>query len=482
MIEKIVNIKNYGRFSNFVTNSTFWSGTLDKVVAIYADNGTGKTTLAQVFKSIKGDNDLINKRKTFGSSDDIDIFLLGESNKQFKFQNNKWNKYKKNVEVFDSFFVESNVYIITLGNYDRKGNYFELVIGDEAIKLFDKIVELRRERRRLAQARVKYRRNIRISDDSQSIKQLNKKIDWSLKRSEKINEEISVLDNKLTTTAESFGELYLEKINYYLKYFCPSIQLSKLNKRGTNFVYYIKIKNYDVRSDSQSVSLKHTLSEGDKSALALSFFLARISIHENLDKKIIIFDDPISSFDSARRSVTINQLYNLSKKSKQFILLSHDISFVKDFFIKCEQCQSLKIINTGDTSRIVEHDILHETMTGIFKDLTILYNYIERGANSDFGKREVIRCIRPTIEGLFRIKFFKNISSNEWLGDVIKKIRESTIEDNFYHLKPILDELIDINDYSKSYHHSNPNYLEMPINDEELRNYTQRTLDLLIKI
>jgi len=438
--------------------------------------------LTQIFKSLKGDDELIGKRKTLGSTEDIDIFLLTDDNKQLKFQNNKWNHYKKNIEVFDSFFIESNVYLITLGNYDRKGNYFEFLLGDEAVQLFDKIVALRGQRRKFSQNRVKHRRNLRNSEDPKTIKDLKYKIEHSLIKTAEINKEIADLDSKLVTTAETFGVLYLEKINYYLKYFNPNIQLSNLNKKGNNFVYYLKIKEFDVRSDSESISLKHTLSEGDKSSLALSFFLARLSLISNIEEKIIVFDDPISSFDSSRRSVTINQLYNFAKKSKQFILLSHDLNFVKDFSSKNDSCQDLKIINNGNSSLIINHDIYRETMTGIFKDLTVLHDFIEKGAITEFDKREVIRCIRPTIEGLFRIKYFKDIKPTDWLGDILKSIRESQPNDKFYHMKPILEELSDINDYSKTYHHSNPNCLEIPINDQELRNYTQRTLDLIIKI
>lgn len=482
MIKKIIHIKNYGRFGNCITDTGYWNGVLDKTVSIYADNGTGKTTLTQIFKSLKGDDELIGKRKTLGSTEDIDIFLLTDDNKQLKFQNNKWNHYKKNIEVFDSFFIESNVYLITLGNYDRKGNYFEFLLGDEAVQLFDKIVALRGQRRKFSQNRVKHRRNLRNSEDPKTIKDLKYKIEHSLIKTAEINKEIADLDSKLVTTAETFGVLYLEKINYYLKYFNPNIQLSNLNKKGNNFVYYLKIKEFDVRSDSESISLKHTLSEGDKSSLALSFFLARLSLISNIEEKIIVFDDPISSFDSSRRSVTINQLYNFAKKSKQFILLSHDLNFVKDFSSKNDSCQDLKIINNGNSSLIINHDIYRETMTGIFKDLTVLHDFIEKGAITEFDKREVIRCIRPTIEGLFRIKYFKDIKPTDWLGDILKSIRESQPNDKFYHMKPILEELSDINDYSKTYHHSNPNCLEIPINDQELRNYTQRTLDLIIKI
>ena len=54
----------------------------------------------------------------------------------------------------------------------------------------------------------------------------------------------------------------------------------------------------------------------------------------------------------------------------------------------------------------VHHNIKLETMTGISKDMYTLQNYVQNGAITDFEKREVIRCIRPVIEGIFRLKYF----------------------------------------------------------------------------
>lgn len=65
---------------------------------------------------------------------------------------------------------------------------------------------------------------------------------------------------------------------------------------------------------------------------------------------------------------------------------------------------------------------------------------------------------------------------------MIKAIRDSVSGEILFHLKPYLEDLSDINDYSKSYHHSTPNYLETPINTEELRIYVTRTIDLIRKI
>lgn len=482
MIKKIVNINNFGKYKEFNSSTSNWNGIFEKVTAIYADNGTGKTTLTQLFKSLKGEDELINKRKTFGASTPIDILLINDENKQIKFTNSKWNKRVENIEIFDSFFIESNVYLITLGNYDKKGTFFEIVLGNDGILMHEKIVKLRTEGRILNQRRRNVKYKIKRTEDPTQIEILKSKIPETLNRSKEISQEINTIEKELVKVAEEFGKDYLEKINLYLRFFNPSIQLTKLNKKGSKFVYYLKIKDHDVRSDSESVSLKHTLSEGDKSSLALSFFLARLSLQEKIEDKIIVFDDPISSFDHSRRSVTINQLHNFSKKAKQFILLSHDINFIKDFSLKNPETLNLKISFKGDTSVIEKQNIELETLTGIFKDLTVLHNFLETGESTELDKREIVRCIRPSIEGIFRIKFFKKFLPNEWLGDMIKAIRDSVSGEILFHLKPYLEDLSDINDYSKSYHHSTPNYLETPINTEELRIYVTRTIDLIRKI
>ena len=485
MIKKILHIKNYGKYKNFAPSSKFWNGVFEKTTAIYADNGSGKTTLTQMFKSLKGDSTIINRRKSFGSTENINILLIDEENKQIKFENNTWNKSINEIEVFDTYFIETNVYLITLGNYDKKGTFFEVIIGDEIVKMADKVVEITAKRKRLSQRRRNYNYRIKNKDvtETEEINLLKEKIKIKDEQIKEINKEVAAIDSKITKEAEIFGKTYLDKINNYLRFFNPNIQLTRLNKKGSRFVYYLKIEGFDVRSDSESVSLKHTLSEGDKSSLALSFFLARLSLKENISKLTVIFDDPISSFDYSRRTTTINQLNSVANNCQQFILLSHDINFIKDFSNKVgKDCLNLKIANNRLTSIIDKHDIDLETMTGITKDLTLLHNFIESGIYSDFDRREIIRCIRPTIEGVFRIKFFRTFKSNEWLGDMIGAIRESDNNSKLFYLKPILEELVDINDYSKTYHHSSPNYLETPINDEELKNYVARTLDLIIKI
>lgn len=484
MFKKILQIKNYGKYLSFSAGSGNWNGSIKKINSIYAENASGKTTFTQIFKSIKGDNNVIKKRKSFTATGDISIKLQDENNSQFVFNKSSWNRHFSKIEIFDTFFAEDNVYIISLGNYDKNGTIleYEFIFGEEGIKAYNDIIDLRSERKGERVKRSSYNRKLKQTEDEADIEKYQKLVLKSKERSKEINSLIPKLEKKLIDIAEDLGSKYVEKINYYLRLFNPNIQIIKLNKKGAHFIYHLSISDQLVRSDSKNISLRNTLSEGDKSSLSLSFFLARLDLLDDLSERVIIFDDPISSFDSGRRNVTINLLKKIAEKSKQFILLSHDLNFIKNFSEKFDVINNLKIQSNGLSSVIVEQDIEKETMTGIFKDITVLHDYLINGAGTFSEKREVIRCIRPTIEGIFRIKYFNLINRTDWLGDFLSMIRNSNQGDSFYQLKPIYEELSDINDYSKEFHHSNPNYLEVPINDEELRNYVKRTIDLMKKI
>lgn len=202
----------------------------------------------------------------------------------------------------------------------------------------------------------------------------------------------------------------------------------------------------------------------------------------NIEKRIIVFDDPISSFDTRRRMMTISILSRIAGKAAQFFLLSHDINFIKEFCDRNPDSTNLKIVWRNGSSVFVKHDIVVETMTGLSKDIYTLQNYIKNGAITDIEKREVIRCIRPVIEGIFRFKYLNEFTDKEWLGNFLEHIKNSDKDSPLYRLNDYYDELSDINDYCKQYHHSNPKYMEEPIFDEELRQFVHKTLNVLAYI
>lgn len=482
MIKKLLYIKNCGRFTDCKPNPSYeWNGQFSKVNVIYAENGSGKTTFTQILKSLKEKDYSLQNRKSLVSQNGIYISLMYD-NKQVNYCNERWNSQLKSIEVFDNFYVEANVYVIGLGTYEMPSDFYDLVMSKSERDLINQLVSKKRRSKRLTSYRRILNLKIKTIKEHTEIDTLKTKSENAKIEKEILSKEISALDKQISITIEKCGQKYLERVNYYLIKFNPSLVLTKLNKKGNQLVYHINVDGVQLRGDSTNLSMKHTLSEGDKSSLSLSFFLARVDLLPNIQKHIVVFDDPISSFDTKRRNMTCQILSRISQKSHQFFLLTHDLNFAKDFTDRVVNAKNLKIVRSNNSSVFVGQDINLETMTGISKDLYTLQKYLKNGAISDFEKREVIRCIRPVIEGIFRLKYFSLFNDTQWLGDFLSEIKKSTHSSVIYRLNEHYDTLDEINDYCKQYHHSNPKYLENQISDDELTQFVNLTLETILYI
>lgn len=483
MIHKITEIQNCGKFVNYKPSEKDykWNGIFTSINTIYAENGSGKTTFTQILKSLSGKNcELVEKRRSIHTQSPIKISFFDENHKLFSYKSNDWTKHIPCIEVYDYYYSESNIYIVSLGSYESPSSFYDIVPnGYELIKQ----IKLLRHKRKNASTYIRnIKREIKLTSNSQKKEELDNEINKHIIKKERISYKINKLESELTSNIKKIGKTYIEKANSYLNSFNPNLKLKDVNKKGQQLVYYISINGFDVRSDISNVPLKHTLSEGDKSSLSLSFFLAKLDLLPNIQNRIIVFDDPITSFDTRRRIMTISLLSRIANKSSQFFLLSHDLNFIKEFSTRHTNSTNLKIIWQNNTSVFVKHDIKLETMTGISKDIYTLQNYINNGAITDIEKREVIRCIRPILEGILRLKYFNIFNDKEWLGNFLNHIKESEEGSVLYHLNEYLEELTDINDYCKQYHHSNPKYMEVPIYDDELLQFVRKTLDIIAYI
>lgn len=485
--KKLIHIKNYGRFTNFVSKLSDWDGSFQRINIVYAPNGSGKTSLAELFKSTSGNDDVVSKKQTFGIAQPPNIKFILDDGKELKF-NGSWNKNIENVDVFDSFYFEDNLYAISIYDDPQKPNIFELAISEEIISIKSKIIALKTEKASISRAITNRKNFLRKNDHNYESD--NKLVELTEKRN-LLEEQIKDLQKDRMRKTEEQRNKYLSSINSYLSLFCDTMKLTEMNlalnpqANIQSLVYGIEICGHHItatqRSNRGAASLRYYLSDGDKNALALSFFLARMDMIPDLSSYVVVIDDPFTSFDSHRKMTTITQLSRLAKKVNQFFLLTHDLHFANDFNNACnEQTLNLKIQNLNGSSVLFLHDIRVEMLTGFNKDLMTLRRFLDGKIPEDaIYLREVIRCIRPTIEGIFRIKYFRYVQETQWLGDFIQMIRDADSASPFYKLKPYLNEIEEINDYSKTYHHSNPNYIEVGISSIELRNYVKRTIALI---
>ena len=140
MIRKIIKIQNVGLMRDACV-----SGAVDlgRVTAIYSDNGRGKSTLAAVLRACQlGDAGRMNARKTIDSGDPPEVDLLLPTGAHVEFKANIWTGNAPAIAVFDSEFVEQNVYSGFEIRPDQRQSLLEFALGDQTVKLKQQVEQL----------------------------------------------------------------------------------------------------------------------------------------------------------------------------------------------------------------------------------------------------------------------------------------------------------------------------------------------------
>lgn len=217
-------------------------------------------------------------------------------------------------------------------------------------------------------------------------------------------------------------------------------------------------------SSDKEPSFKNTLSESDKRLLAFAFFLSILSHDNELDKKIVIFDDPMSSFDSERRRKTIQLVTDVSFKfknakgedeylrPKQKIILTHEESFAKKLSkTLCGACM-LKIEEYVDESGQKRSRIAHANFDQEYPDDDIssrtenIKNILDR---REFNRSFEHDC-RIVLEHIFKRKYCldlkeeieKNKSIRTFTGTLNeKKINNFDVAEKFQRFSRLCDDL-----------------------------------------
>jgi wobble nucleotide-excising tRNase len=233
----------------------------------------------------------------------------------------------------------------------------------------------------------------------------------------------------------------------------------------------------DTKTPLNRPSFKNTLSAGDKSALALAFFLAQLAESADLSRKIVVLDDPFTSQDASRQTCTQQEIRRLAGTAAQVIVLSHDRRFLKRVWDGMERAVSktLQFSNFGDTT-VTEWDI-ESVQDDYVATYTTLWLYCNR---SEGDPQLVVKTIRPLLEGYLRMKLPREFSENKWLGDYVKQIRDANLNTPVGQAKPLLSELEDLKDYAKRYHHpAGSDVPDEPVDAQEVLAFGKRALKLV---
>jgi wobble nucleotide-excising tRNase len=140
MIRKILTLKNIGLLHDATDTGAVELG---QVTAVYADNGRGKSTVATILRACQlGDHGRLNARKTIDAISDPEIRFLLNTGAQVEFKANAWSTKLQDIVVFDSEFVEQNVYSGYEVRAEQRQSLLEFALGDQTVQLKLKIDQL----------------------------------------------------------------------------------------------------------------------------------------------------------------------------------------------------------------------------------------------------------------------------------------------------------------------------------------------------
>jgi wobble nucleotide-excising tRNase len=272
---------------------------------------------------------------------------------------------------------------------------------------------------------------------------------------------------------------YLERINAGFRITTPTHNY----RGGTPSTSYQILINQttvelgDAATPLDRPSFRNTLSAGDKSTLALAFFLAQLEQDEHRARKVVVFDDPFSSLDSFRRNQTVHQIYRCGEICAQIVLLSHEPLFLKLLWdrVAAADRKTLQLARIGEeNTTIVEWDIEKALQARYRADMDALQRFFSQGEGE---RREIIQKLRPVLEGYCRNLYPTQFSDQDTLGVIVGKIRTAGAA---HPLSAIADDLDEVNMYCRRYYHGeNPGAAIEPIDDAELQGYVKRTLMLV---
>ena len=300
-------------------------------------------------------------------------------------------------------------------------------------------------------------------------------------------------------------EKHKDGINELLKKFNSMIRLSKFEKdnkghRGASRISYgitfldqeLSILNHN------EIIFDRVFSSGDKSTLALAFFLSKFK-DENFEPSIIFFDDPMSSLDEHRRKATIQEIQYLVEREFQAFVLSHDPFFLSDIsklsaiskWAKCYEVET-KLIDFDpldpnsnkvcNSKLIVRQNFDSYVLHSYYQEYYKLWDFVHAGKEEQ--KTEIARSLRPILEAYLRFLFPKTFTEDLWLGNMITMIREEkNVKSPLFDKNQRLAEIQSINEFSKIYHHADGfNTCIQGIDFSTLHGYAKDTLRFITGI
>ncbi len=300
---------------------------------------------------------------------------------------------------------------------------------------------------------------------------------------EALETEKAKAKNELDKYTSAFLLKYKDAINQHLKACGTSFKISTLRtayQGGTaRCEYGIELLGVPVdlaNKPSSPITFESAMSQGDKSALAFAFFLARLESDPTRSSRIVIFDDPLSSLDGRRRRYTRKKIAELSNQVAQTIVLSHEEATVADIARRLgeSECSLFELRQQGDYSSFAPTTLKEITANEYAKCFEILSQFLSGNGRAE----EVVKAVRPFLEMNLRLRFPDEFNGDS-LGKMIGKIRSAEKSLALARLTPLLSDLDEINEYCTQHSHGDGALVNKErMLDSDLRAFVEKAIQI----
>ncbi len=274
---------------------------------------------------------------------------------------------------------------------------------------------------------------------------------------EKKKQRREIVREQLNDYSKNLFSIHYDTINKILQelnadfVICDFKPIKKLVGKSERIFALEFFKSHRVSIDETATNkpnFKNTLSDSDKRVLAFAFFYS-LMIHDiRLSNKIIVFDDPFSSFDSDRRIKTVQLLANphlitedgeiIAKSISQLIVLTHEAEFFKWLYKKLDSPRTLKIVPDGFNNGVkkstfsdcdIEKEFLEDDITRYLNEIQSIYTANEAISNYE---ELFVKC-RKILENIFTKKYLfelkDEINRRKSIRSFVVKLKELEIND-----------------------------------------------------
>jgi len=304
-------------------------------------------------------------------------------------------------------------------------------------------------------------------------------------RKEQIDEQKSTLRAKLEETAGGVLEKYQAAINRLLRGFGANFTVTNarpiFSGGKASSTYQIELNKQDVdigdsRTPRGKPCFRTALSTGDKSTLALAFFLARLE-QEDISARCIVIDDPLSSFDSFRSAHTQQEIVAVARRAAQVVVLSHDAFFLKGVLENSDKSAAacLQVLRVEGSNTLRSWNVSEYFLREAHQEYFLLKSYLVSGLPENVDLTSVARAIRPYIEGHIRRLFPEEFADVDSLGSMVEKIEKAPAGSDLAGFATQAQELRALNVFSRGEHHGSTTPTPR-VTDDALQGWVRRAI------